>query len=220
VTTVEEADFADVMKSFVDFDYLARYLVVDRAIHNFDGVLALYEEFASKNHNYYWYHEEDSNRFTLIPWDMDKVFMVPEPLFYDESSTVSELIPPCSPANVPNSNEVSNTCDSIICSFDGLGLISYPMIPPDCDPLLRLLRNEIYESQEDIAKEFIEGPFSEDSINEKLNRWEQQIGDALEADDKVDGAAVGEAISTLKDNIAVFQSDLLFVMSELIKERN
>lgn len=106
VATAEEADFADTMTSFVDFDYLARYMVVDRAIHNFDGVLALYEEFASKNHNYYWYHEEDSNRFTLIPWDMDKVFMVPEPLFYNESSTVSELILPCSPANVPNWNEL------------------------------------------------------------------------------------------------------------------
>jgi hypothetical protein len=212
-------DFAETMAPFLDFDYLARYLVVDRAITNFDGILAFYEDFGTTNHNYYWYHEEASGRFTLIPWDLDKTFIVPEPNFWfnNSSAATSDLIPACTPSNLPNWNVISTACDWHVCSFDCLGY-QYRMLPPDCDPLLGPLREEIYASQEQIARELIEGPFSEASVGEKLDRWEQQIDEALEEDEKVDRAAVGEAIQKLKDDLPALQNNLSLIMSGLIED--
>jgi spore coat protein H len=209
-------NFAETMAPFLDFDYLARYLVVDRAITNFDGILSFYE---FGNHNYYWYHEEASGRFTLIPWDLDKTFIVPEPNFWfnNSSAATSDLIPACTPANMPNWNVISANCDLRVCSFDCLGY-RYPLTPQDCDPLLGPLRAEIFARQAQIARELIDGPFSEASVGEKLDRWEQQISAALEEDGKVDRAAVGEAIAALKGDLPVLQNNLSLMMADLIEE--
>ncbi|MBN2525590.1 MAG: CotH kinase family protein [Deltaproteobacteria bacterium] len=219
VTAAGTGDFATTMAPFLDFDYLARYLVVDRAITNFDGILAFYEDFGSTNHNYYWYREQASGRFTLIPWDLDKTFIVPEPNFWfnNSSEATSDLIPACTPANMPNWNVMSRGCAGNVCSFDCLGY-QYRMLPLDCDTLLGSLRSEIYARQEQIAEEFIGGLFSEASVSEKLDRWEQQISEALEEDDKVDRAAVGEAIGKLKDDLPALQNNLSLVMGGLVEE--
>ncbi len=209
-------NFAGTMAPYLDFDYLARYLVVDRAIANFDGILSFYE---FGNHNYYWYHEEASGRFTLIPWDLDKTFIVPEPNFWfnNSSAATSDLIPACTPANTPNWNVVSANCSVRVCSFDCLGY-RYPLTPPDCDPLLGPLRGEIFARQAQIAQAFIAGPFSEAGVGEKLARWEQQIDAALEEDGKVDRAAVGEAIAALRADIPILQNNLSLMMTGLIEE--
>ncbi|MBN1606713.1 MAG: CotH kinase family protein, partial [Polyangiaceae bacterium] len=52
-----EADFAAQMAPYLDFDYLARYIVVDRAIDNFDGIQVFYygSGWGPNNQNYNWY---------------------------------------------------------------------------------------------------------------------------------------------------------------------
>ncbi len=105
------------------------------------------------NHNLYWYHDTDSGRFMLIPWDLDKSFWYPEPNFWSDNAP-NEL-------NVtPNWNVVTSSCDGYTAWFDNLGQ-SYKMMAIDCDPLLRLLREQIYADQKAITEEFIAGPFSE-----------------------------------------------------------
>src|SRR4029078_1535405 len=42
VVPATETDFATKLAPYVDFDYLARYIVVNRAINDFDGVMAFF----------------------------------------------------------------------------------------------------------------------------------------------------------------------------------
>jgi spore coat protein H len=58
---------------FVDLDYFTRYMVVDDAIANFDGVTTFYTNGNPDevgNHNYYFY-EQSPNQFSIIPWDLE-----------------------------------------------------------------------------------------------------------------------------------------------------
>jgi spore coat protein H len=178
---VTESNINALMSPWLDFDYLARYLVVDRAITNFDGVASFYW---GMNFNYYWYHEEATGRFTLIPWDMDKTFLLPEPnmWFLNSATPASDVMPLCTPVNMPNWNVVSSSCDMHICTFDPVPHVytEYPMMPLDCDPLLKGLRAEVYGRQKQLAQTFMEGPFSKESLTEKLNQWDTQIAAALE----------------------------------------
>src|SRR5690606_25470584 len=67
------ATFTEAMSPWVDLEQLLRYVAVDRAIKNWDGIMAFYSP--SRPHNFYWYHDaQGSGRFTLIPWDMDNTF--------------------------------------------------------------------------------------------------------------------------------------------------
>lgn len=219
IVTANEAGNADTLSSYVDFDYLARYIVVDRAITNFDGIFSFYGGDYG-NHNYYWYQEEESGRFTLIPWDLDKVFMVPEPNFWfnNEPDSGSDYIPTCIPMNSPNWNVISSSCEAVTCSFDTLNLFTYQLTPLDCDPLLNLTRQQIYDSQAQIAEAFIAGPFSQERIENKVDTWKAQIITALDEDELVDRAAVETAIDKLYEKIPALQNNLAQMMSGLIEQ--
>ena len=60
---------------WTDSSLLARYMAVDDAIANIDGVTAIYcspeDPSACGNHNYFFYLSEDQSRFQLVPWDLD-----------------------------------------------------------------------------------------------------------------------------------------------------
>ena len=66
VGAATERDFAAKLSPYIDFDYLARYIVVNRAINDFDGVMAFYYGWGPPpaNHNLYWYHDTESGRFS------------------------------------------------------------------------------------------------------------------------------------------------------------
>ncbi len=214
-----EADFAARLEPFVDFEYLARYLVVDRAIGNYDGILAFYfgPGFGPENQNYDWY-DVGSNRFTLIPWDLDKAFWYPEPNFWSHNS-------PHVYGGTPNWNVVTDGCEGYLSSFDATVVAegianqtSYRVREIDCDPFLRLLRGEIFERQAALAEAFIAGPFSEASIAAKLDAWRSQIAGAIDEDPLVDSAHWQASIDALEADIPSFQENLRLMMSELIDE--
>lgn len=107
----EESKLSSVIAKWTDTGYLMRYMAVDRAICNWDGLTALYplktiEGFGG--HNYYWYQEKDRPFFWLLPWDLDNTMTlktgfdhVPEwdsdfddckktfPIFGDETIAIS-----------------------------------------------------------------------------------------------------------------------------------
>ena len=58
----------------------------------------------------------------------------------------------------------------------------------DCDPFLKLLRSQVYDSQLAIAETFIAGPFSEASVAAKLEAWQSQLADAIAEGPLVDSA--------------------------------
>ncbi len=214
-----EADFAARLEPFVDFEYLARYLVVDRAIGNYDGILAFYfgPGFGPENQNYDWY-DLGSNRFTLIPWDLDKAFWYPEPNFWSENA-------PHDYGETPNWNVITDGCEGYLSSFDATVVVdgvpnqtSYRVREIDCDPFLRLLRGVIFERQAALAEAFIAGPFSEASIAAKLDAWRSQIADAIDEDPLVDSAHWQASTDALQADRPKPQDNLRLMMSELLSE--
>ncbi len=219
VGSATEDDFATAMEPFLDLDYLARYIVVDRAIANYDGIMAFYygAGWGPNNQNYYWY-DAGSGRFQLIPWDFDKAFWYPEPNFWSENAANGKNI-------VPNWNVVTSSCDGYESGFDSQIVndgvtydIPYRLRQIDCDPFLRLLRNEIYERQAAIAAEFIDGPFSTTNVSAKVEAWRMQLAAAIEEDPGVDSAHWESYADQLLADIPRFQANLRLMMDGLITE--
>jgi hypothetical protein len=212
VGAATEADFATKLGAYLDFDYLARYIVVNRAINDFDGVMAFYFGWGPPpaNHNLFWYHDTESGQFKLIPWDLDKSFWSPEPNFWSDNAPNGKNI-------TPNWNVITKSCNGYTVWFDNLGQ-SYKMMAIDCDPLLRLLRGRVYDSQKAITEEFIAGPFSEARVKAKLDAWRAQIAEAIEDDTLVDSAHWQSSVDALLTDLPKFQSNVSLMMDGLINE--
>jgi CotH protein len=212
VGAATETDFESKLAAYIDFDYLARYIVVNRAINDFDGVMAFYYGWGPPpaNHNSYWYHDTESGQFKLIPWDLDKSFWYPEPNFWSDNAPHGQNI-------TPNWNVVTSSCDGYTAWFDNLN-VSYRMMAIDCDPLMRLLRGQVYDSQKAITEAFIAGPFSEASVGEKVDAWRDQIAEAIEDDALVDDAKWQGSVDALLADVPHFQSNVSLMMAGLIDE--
>jgi hypothetical protein len=210
--TATEENFATQLAPFIDFDYLARFVVVNRAINDFDGIMAFYFGWGPPpaNHNLFWYHDTESGQFMLIPWDLDKSLWAPEPNFWFNNEPHGENV-------TPNWNVVTNNCDGYTAWFDNLGE-SYQMMAIDCDPLLRLLRGHVYDSQKAITDEFLEGPFSEVSVKVKLDTWRAQIVDAVEEDALMDSQHFQDSVDALLADLPEFHGNVRLMMDGLIDE--
>lgn len=219
VAAANEADFASQMAPYLDFDYLARYFVVDRGINNYDGPLAFYfgPGWGPYNANYYWY-EGGEGRFTLVPWDFDKAFWYPEPNFWSDNAPNGGNI-------VPNWNVITSDCEGYVVAFDAKRTLAGVMTPEeysvreiDCDPFLRLLRGQIYDRQKAIAEAFIAGPFSEESVAGKLEAWGAQIRGSIAEDPGVDSAQWESSVDALLADLPNLHGNLNLMMSGLIAE--
>ncbi len=215
-----EADFATRMEPYLDFDYLARYIVVDRAITSTDGIMSFYfgTGWGPENQNYYWYNV-GGGRFTLIPWDLDKSFWYPEPNFWSDNA-------PHDDGPVPNWNVVTTQdCDGERCEFDSVVVsngVTYPapygVKEIDCDPFLKLLRAQIYDRQKAMADAFIAGAFSEASVGAKVQAWRTQIVDAMQEDPLLDAAQWQGSVDALLADMPNFHRNLSLMMSGMIAE--
>jgi spore coat protein H len=70
---------AATLATFTDVDELLRYMAVDQAIANYDGVTAFYcndQGGECTNHNFFWYQHPTGNRFLMVPWDLNDSFTV------------------------------------------------------------------------------------------------------------------------------------------------
>ncbi|HEY5957811.1 MAG TPA: CotH kinase family protein [Polyangiaceae bacterium] len=213
------ADFAEKLAPYVDFDQLARYIVVDRAINNFDGIMSFYfgSGWGPNNQNYYWY-DIGNGRFTLMPWDLDKAFWYPEPNLWSDNAPNGANV-------VPNWNVVTDSCHGYLSQFDAAivtaGVVrqgSYEVREIDCDPFLRLLRGTIYDRQKAIADAFIAGPFAAANVAAKLEAWRLQVVSAMTEDPTIDAAQWQTAIEQLNASVPNFHANLSLMMSGLIHE--
>jgi hypothetical protein len=140
------------VEGWLDRDYMARYLAVDRLIINDDGALHWYclpdiGPSAIWNHNFYWYEPPHAKRMWLVPWDLDNSFL---------SNTWVHIAPRWS--------------EQAECSCTG----TPEQRPPSCDPLTRDLAGWDADYEAAVAA-FVSGPFSAASVNAKLDTWSEQI---------------------------------------------
>jgi spore coat protein H len=171
---------ADAMATWMDVDVTASYMAVDRVTMNDDGAFSFYcfanaignNPVPPGNHNYYWYEAENTDRLWIIPWDLDL-------------SMIGTLAPPHVDVDW-RTTPSAEQCD--VCGT--LGALGPA---PGCDPVIRNFQTWLpsYEAKVDA---FIAGPFSKQAVDDKLERWTQQL---LAAGYPVQQIAVDELEATL-----------------------
>lgn len=185
------ADLTSTLGKWTDLSYMERYMAVDDAIVNCDGITAMYCADATgltwNNHNYYFYLEQNRNFFWLIPWDMD-----------------GTLGPCTSYAAVPHWNTPPIHCGR-----------NYPVWgqawvkEPGCDRLFQAIANDRagYRSAVD---RLLSGPFDEQTVLNKIDLWAKFIHDSEVADLTAEGEAPWmSAVRELKATIPFLRERLM-----------
>jgi spore coat protein CotH len=116
--SASEVNWEGELIRWLDLPVLLRYLVVDQAIGNWDGVRGWYcrgtgcdNHKGCGNHNAYWYQESSGQRFHLIPWDLDNTFQLLK------GKTLAEAVAtPCGPFLVFRDPETASAeaCDPLL----------------------------------------------------------------------------------------------------------
>ncbi len=179
------------------------FLAVDRAIGNDDGPLHWYcgawELTECSNHNFYWYEDEVSGFFRLIPWDLDNAFE-------NLAGPVNAVTP-----LADRLGEVSNDCEPF--RFGGLNLYQRSAV---CDPLTAAWLSDP-QAYVDAVAAVLDGPFNEARVDGLIDAWSAQIAEAVaEAAELHDDAfSVDEwrdGITELRRLIGQSRSDLRAVV--------
>jgi hypothetical protein len=204
-------NFLEKCKTIVDIAQFVRYLVVDRAIMNFDGIMSAYVSGSGHTrHNYCWYHDEESGLFKLIPWDLDKVFIYPEPNFWTNNA-------PGANAKVPNWNVVNSTYTNFNCSFDpGSGGGTYKVEPIDKDKFLRLIRTATWNDFGNQGKVFLDTIFTEAKLKKRIANWRVLIANAVGEDPTIDSSEWSTMVDSLSHTIPLLRKNLEMMMDTLI----
>ncbi len=67
MTTGSDAEFASQLASYIDLNEFARYFAINVWLANMDSILSM-------GHNYYLYLSPSTDKFLILPWDLDLSF--------------------------------------------------------------------------------------------------------------------------------------------------
>jgi spore coat protein H len=190
----DPAQLGAALAKWTDPVYMARYMAVDDAIRNCDGVTAMYtadeKTLGSSNHNYFWYQEPNRDVFWLIPWDTDQAFTGGCDTF----------------AAVPRWNDKPENCEKTFKVWDDAFVRA-----PGCDRLFQAIamRRADYDAAVD---KLLAGPFAQQTVLDKIDRWTKFIYNAQIADPTTGGAGGKDAwinaVEDLKRSIPVLRERL------------
>jgi spore coat protein H len=186
----DDASLLATLGSYVDLDYLARFMAVEDALVSYDGVTYFWTDGVSTgNHNYYVY-EESPTRFTLIPWDTESTFWI-DPNHQAPHWTV---IPP--------------DCSLTYEYWDGLAYA------PGCDRVFRALNTDLGRWRA-AAREVLDGPFAVEAMQANIDRYTQVIGDAARSDPTpIKYSTFDQAVSGLRSSIPAMRDRLEQLIAE------
>jgi len=185
-----ESNFVRNLSSFMDFDHFLRYMTVDVAINNWDGIRGWYSSGPNDpwpwagNHNFYIYEEENPDgKIWLVPWDMDNTFY--------------EVCPYFETAGVPNWNVAPpRGCVGHMIWGDPTQHIR----PPNCDKLTRMMAAVFWERYKLFGEQFLEDQFKSSRLAAKVEKYRQLISASVTADNSISTTDWGSNVSTGMDN--------------------
>ncbi|MBI4128984.1 MAG: CotH kinase family protein [Parcubacteria group bacterium] len=153
----DDDELARVAARWVDVDEALRYLAVDDAISNRDGITAFYcyPRDSCGNHNFYAY-EDARHRFFFLPWDVGGTFDIAN----DRQG-------------VPAWNDEVSDCD-----YRYFG----DMQAPGCDLLIRALALSDQKPYRDALIELAAGPFQISKLHEYIDTLTRLIAPEVETD--------------------------------------
>lgn len=150
-----------VIEKWMNIDEILAYAVVDRTIRNDDGAFHWYCNGLTgadcAPHNFYWYENPTEKTMHLIPWDLDNAF-----------ENIISAANPVTPI-VDGWGETRNDCEPFASGFLGIKQKSAA-----CDKLIGGWAS-FKETFEIKKSEFINGPFSDEKVIEKIDEWAAQI---------------------------------------------
>jgi len=162
---------AKAIQDWMSVENTLRFIAVDRATRSDDGPFHFYcNGSRCQNHNFYIYEEEKANRVWLIPWDLDRSFVIKGGGMADGFVRV-----------VDRWNDHTVTCRP---RPGGLSAGPWQM-PPSCDPLFKSLGCHFGTRYRNILKGLLDGPYSKSTVEKMLGIWQKQIAKIVqEAHDK------------------------------------
>jgi spore coat protein CotH len=157
VVSADDANLLSTLGSYMDLEYLARYMAVDDAIVSYDGVTYFWTDGVNTNNHNYFVYEEAPTRFTLIPWDAESTFWI-------------------NPAHTaPHWTIIPTDCSVTYEYWDGLAHA------PGCDRVFQALHKDL-SAWRAAARELLDGPFAESTMLAAISRHAAFIGDSARAD--------------------------------------
>lgn len=204
----DAGNFLERMKPWVEVEQVLRYIAVDRALKNWDGIMAFYEP--DSPHNFFWYHADGADgRFHLVPWDLDNTFWEFDPYTQPEQWVTA---PP-----IPDWNATPLDCNprSI---WEPASTIK--VTPPRCDPFLDLLARTSWSRFVELGNELLAGPLAGETVSEKLAARIAQLDPIVRQDPTLDYAAWRASLDAFRPILERGRRDFRsFLDSGLVEER-
>lgn len=179
-----DEEIKSVVANMMDIQSALDYVATDRAIDNDDGAFHWYcrGPFCGP-HNFYWYERPISKQAMVIPWDLDHSLFSQNPVT-PVADEFGETRADCNPFEYGpmKLTQRSATCDKLIYGWS------------------------LYQDEYHIAlRKLLEGPYSEDAINRKLDAWSAQIA-----------AATQEAANNHDDAVSIeeWQKDINYLKTK------
>ncbi len=148
-----------VVSEYMDTSQLYRYLAVDDATLNWDGITAFYanEDGTFRNHNFFIFEKPTGAAgapLQLIPWDMDHTFELPNwrlgaPYWGDAASACPQVVLGCATAG--------------------------------CDPILHALASD-REAYRDAVHALLQGPLADGLVEARVSEQAARIEAAVRRD--------------------------------------
>lgn len=175
-----DADRVAALGRWMDLDYFARYMAVDTAIGNWDGVTTFYcGDWGCSNHNYFMYQEETDPRFWIIPWDMNGTFSTTH--WLGAVPAWDALSADCS-TRIPTDSKTNST------------------LPASCDPTLRAVAQNraLYQSK---VTELLQKYFIEDRLKSQIDAAARVLAPVVATDPFLTTAKWQGSLGWLKSNL-------------------
>jgi hypothetical protein len=184
VNTSTSETFTEKVSPFVDFNYWIRYLAVDRAIKNWDGITGWYTgDGYLLNHNFFLYEEEKAGgKVWIIPWDLDNTFQRSDPIIDD--------------ADVPNWNEKAQSCEPVPV-FGATAQI----MPPNCDKFTALMADNYWTEFVKTGNELLKKVYIPDNLIKRVDDCISVIDTVIEKDPTINHNVWKNEVNILKVNI-------------------
>lgn len=185
-----DKELPEVIGAWMDREQLIRYVAVDQAVNNWDGVMTWYcsDETGGGcgNHNFYLYQDGDLDAplFRLLPWDLDHTFAL---------QSFAGAVPYWEDSEV--------ACDAAL-YFASSG--NY-VLPPYCDPILRGLTIMDRSFYENAINELLEKHFVLDDLYAEMDKLAEMLAPSVAADpDRTEEGWLGR-VDSLKSNMALLR---------------
>jgi spore coat protein CotH len=177
INSSTEQNFTQNLSSYMDFDYFLRYIAVDVAIKNWDGIRSWYYDQSTgqgRNHNYFFYEEENADgKVWIVPWDLDQALVQRDNYFDAMGGGFGGFGQPLPQWNVPTTN----------CGSQSAGGNNF--IPPNCDKLFKFTASAFWNRYVQLGDLFLNDVFTSRRLNDKIEKHKNTISGAVQQDPAV-----------------------------------